>query len=585
MLSAVYSGNSTYVTSTGTANVYIQNHSGNTGTTYCNTGVLSSNGSSGTNYFNTVPYPSVIFVGDGVNTDITNSVATVSFTAKNLSSTGPNGLKMLLVSPDNSHTLDFWSDAGASTAAGTGTYIIQDGASQLPSGGTLNPGTYAPTAYAGSMPDVFTPGPPTPAPQVPATFSSAAPAGDPNSKTFSTAFVGATAHGAWSLFVYDNSGATTSFGGGWCLDITPGTGHPTTTTLMSNPLLATEGASTSFTGTVSVTPPVTPVGNTGTVTFTENGAPLTGAPNGGVASVSTNVATIATTALPEGDHIVNGEYQDSTNTYSPSTGSVTMRVDKATTVSGSGTNFSYCNTGPVTIPAGSLAVNDSGPASPNPSNIFVTNLFGTINTVSLTLNGFKLMDGGSILESLLVGPGAANDNTLDFFSLIGNNIGFGPQNMTFSDASASALSCSTTGAPAAGTFKPTSCGATTYSASPFYTLPGTVQHAAPFGSSTFANVYANSVPDGTWSLYFDQTANTSGSGVNSGWCANFVENPPVLTATKGPSGLQVVQGDTGDSVTVVVHNPSGPGSAGGVAPVMVSDTFPSGRDCPLNRRK
>ena len=77
-LTATYSGDATFVTSQGTANVYIQNHATNVGNTYCNAGPITNNGRSDLAFSNTGPYPSVIFVGDGGNADITNSVNTVS---------------------------------------------------------------------------------------------------------------------------------------------------------------------------------------------------------------------------------------------------------------------------------------------------------------------------------------------------------------------------------------------------------------------------------------------------------------------------------------------------------------------------
>ena len=78
VLSAVYSGDATFIGSSGTANVFVQKHATNSGTTYCNAGAISNDGHSDLAYSHTVPYPSVIFVGDGVNSDITIAVSTVS---------------------------------------------------------------------------------------------------------------------------------------------------------------------------------------------------------------------------------------------------------------------------------------------------------------------------------------------------------------------------------------------------------------------------------------------------------------------------------------------------------------------------
>jgi len=557
-LSANYSGDGTFVASSGTANIFAMNHASNpVSGTYCNAGTISSDGDSEAGFSHTAPYPTVIFVGDGVNTDITNSVSTVSVKLSNLTPGASTDLHMLLVSPDHSHALDFWSNAGGSSGNGVGAYNIQDGGSQLPCASTLTPGTYGPTSCsADSNPtsDGFTPGPPNPAPQVPASFSLAPPAG---SSSFETAFNGATAHGAWSLYISNESGSTTTTAsGGWCLNITAATGHPTTTAVTPNPTFAALGQTVTFTATVSSSPAV----NQGTVTFTENGAPLVGALNNGVAGVSAGVASVTTNQLPEGDHTVTATYHDSSNTYNDSLGTTSMRVDKTTsTPTLSGATWSYCNTGAVTIPAGTLTVNDTGPAQPNPSNIFVTNLPGTISNVNVTLKGLHLAHGASDLESLLVGPNGANQptaaQTLDFFSLVDNGTAFGPQDTTFEDGSS--LSCNSVTAIFA-TNGPTSCGATSYTASLFYMLPSPIHQGTPTGSSTFASAYQNTIPNGTWSLYFDQPQHDTGSGLNGGWCANFIENPVTgigTTSHTGPApNNHMRQGGTGTVTLSLLNN-------------------------------
>ncbi len=273
-------------------------------------------------------------------------------------------LRMLLVAPDGTRAFDFWS---AVAGGSLGNYSLQDGASQMPTASNFTSGTNGPTAANNT--DTFTP---VPAPQVPASFSVAAPAG---SKTFQQAFAGATAHGAWSLFFYDQNGAAcpfSSLGSGWCINISPAAGHSTTTTVSSNPNPNVPlGSAVTFTATVASSP--TP--NLGTVTFTENGSPLTGAPNSGVASVSGGMASISTSFLPEGDHTITASYHDASSTFNDSFGTVTIRVDKATSTPAlSGSTWTYCNTAGITIPAGTINLNDFGPAGPNPSNIMVTGL-------------------------------------------------------------------------------------------------------------------------------------------------------------------------------------------------------------------
>jgi Big-like domain-containing protein len=194
-LFASYSGNGTYVASSSSdVYVFVQNHATNTGTTYCNAGAISNNGASNSalaqGQTGTTPYPSVIFVGDGVNTDITNSVSTVSVQLNSLSVNSDS--HMLLVAPDGTHAFDFWSFI---TSVGAGSYTIIDGSPALPSNGP-SAGTYGPTAYSldnDPPDDAFTPDAPLPAPQLPGSFAVAEPAG---SGAFESAFAGTAAHGA-----------------------------------------------------------------------------------------------------------------------------------------------------------------------------------------------------------------------------------------------------------------------------------------------------------------------------------------------------------------------------------------------------
>jgi hypothetical protein len=216
-LTASYSGDATFLVSSGNANVFEQQHATNVATTYCNAGAINNDGHSDLAYSHTVPYPSVIFVGDGVNTDLTTAVSTVSVTLKGFSSADTSDVGFLLVAPDGTHAYEFWKRAGNSSAA-LGDYTIADGSPQLPGTGSLTPGTYGPSVF-GSPPDSYAPAAPFPAPQLPASFSVAPPQG---AATFLTSFTGTpTAHGAWSLFLHNADGSATSLSNGWCLDIVP----------------------------------------------------------------------------------------------------------------------------------------------------------------------------------------------------------------------------------------------------------------------------------------------------------------------------------------------------------------------------
>jgi hypothetical protein len=561
-LSATYSGNGTFEGSSGTAAVYTYNHSTNPGgNTYCNSGTISGNNSAAT-----LPYPSVVDV-TGLSGE---SVDTVSVTLQSFSTNDPNGLHMLLVSPDGNHTLDFWGEAGAAPA-GTGSYTLEDGAGSIPNG-AISPGTYSPTANFTT--DNFALGTPigAPAPQPPGSFSLAGPAG---TKTFETSMLGATATGNWLLYV-DNEGTTqtpiTNVSlGGWCVDITPSSGFATTVNLSSIPTTyATKGQSVTFTATVTSSGHGTV--NEGTVTFTENDVPLAGAPNSGVAGVSGGSATIATSGLAEGDHTITATYHDSAGTYNDNIGTESMRVDAATpTPTLNGSTWTYCNTAGITIPAGTIFTNDTGPAAPNPSNIFVTNLPGTISTATLTINGFSVSFPGE-LESLVAG---ANGKSLDFFSLNdGTNVAAFDQTVTFADSGATIPA----NGPVGTDVKPASRGTTSYTASPFYTLPA-IEYSATQGSFTFSSVYGGSNPNGTWSLYFDQTEHHTGDGA-SGWCVNLTDNNvsgEVSESHIGPApSNNFVQGGTGQLTTAITNEGAGPtGDPDGNHALTVTDTLNS----------
>jgi hypothetical protein len=127
------------------------------------------------------------------------------------------------------------------------------------------------------------------------------------------------------------------------------------------------------------------------------------------------------------------------------------------------TSAQYCNTGGVLTAQGQF-----GPFTPNPSNIFVTNLPGTVDTVTLTLKDLT-DESDSIyeIESMIAGPTGAG---LDFFSDVGAfNTGITSGNYIFADDNGTLPSSGTTISP--GTYEATSydtganSGGDTYTAS------------------------------------------------------------------------------------------------------------------------
>jgi hypothetical protein len=600
-ISAVYSGVSgTYAGSTSsTTPVLTTNHPYNPSTgTFCNGPVTLSNSGAGT------PYPSLLTLGTG-NSQLTGTIESVTVSLNNISLQNDAelaNLGFLLQAPGSNTTglgssgnaFQFLSWAGNPFTSGSLT--LSDGDfPTIPYNAAPSCSTCLPTDnwidIGSDNPDTF----PSPAP---ATFSTAAPTG---SATFTTEFGGQGANNTWSLYldtrVVEPGAAGTI--GSWCMNFTmQANANPTTTSVSGSPNPASTPAATnaSVTLTANVSSPGFTV-NAGTVTFVDGSTSL------GSATVTNGVATL-TAALAEGTHQIVATYSG-TNTgteFGISTGKYDQRVNTATTnpSSGSGAGpYQYCNTGGITAPG--LGA-DAGAASPYPSNIFVTNLPGTVDAVTVQLIGFSTKDQGDLL-SLLVGPGG---NNLDFFSLTGSNVSNAPPplNLTFSDTASSLVNGNLT---SSGTFKPTSFNTNiTYpqcppnapncasppvgpplASNPFTpTNKAATAGTAVLGNASEAGVFGGGSSstyngNGTWSLYVDDGGPTGGgeaSYLTGGWCVSLTENLPVVKVTI-PMSSSVTQGQQGVPFTVNIANNNGPGPTGdptgGKNPLTVTDTLNS----------
>ncbi len=612
-ISAVYSGTSGFLGSTSsTATVLTTNHPYNpSGATFCNGPVKLSNSGSGT------PYPSLLALGTGFS-QLQGTIESVTVSLNNISlqnGTELANLGFLLQAPGSNTTglgssgnaFQFLSWAGNPFTSGSLT-MSDMGTAQIPPFAAPACSTCLATDnwsdIGSSNPDNF----PSPAP---ATFSTAAPTG---SATFTTEFGGQGANNTWSLFsdtrVIEPGAAGTI--GSWCLNFTmQANAHPTATSVSGSPNPASftppaTKASVTLTANVSVTDSSGLTVNAGTVTFVD------GSTNLGSGTVTNGVATLNTT-LAEGTHQIVATYSG-TNTgteFGISTGKYDQRIDQATIIPASGSGagpYTYCNSGPITAPG--LGA-DAGAAAPYPSNIFVTNLPGTVNAVTVRLNGFSTKDQGDLL-SLLVGPGG---NNLDFFSLTGSNVSNAPSpfNLTFSDLAGSNIPEGSSGnLTSAGTFKPTSYNsvpplstAITYPqcppnapncasppvGPPLPSNPFTpTNKAATAGTSILGNASAAGVfggttsstynGNGTWSLYLNDGGPTGGgeaSYLTGGWCVSLTQNLPAVQVTIPATG-SVTQGQQGVPFTVDIKN-NGTGSTGdptgGKNPLTVTDTLNS----------
>jgi hypothetical protein len=579
-IGASYSGTSSYAPSSGGGLYQLAiSHTTNPSTnTYCNPGNLTTTGYTSTD----LVYPSYIQVPSGVS----QTVANVSVQLNGLQSTNGalsgdvSSSSFLLVSPNETNNLDFLSHGVTGNPQPSVDVTFADGDPLVPNGegengGICNGGsgpncdlqndtTYGPTDDSLTSDSFITqagsPAPPSP--------NYPLPYGSTNAKTFEQAFSGATAAGNWLLYIENDGGIPLSLSGGWCIDLTLNTGAATTTAVTSSKDPDFTGNSVSFTATVqSGGNPVT----TGSVTFLDNGEPPTGG-NNVITLNGAGQAVFTTSQLTEGDHKISASYGGNSD-YNPSQNYVWQRIDDTTAVSGvSGNAAQFCNTGAVLTAEG-----QTGAFTPNPSNIFVNNLPGTVNTVSLTLDNFyTFSDQIYQIESMVAGPTGA---ALDFFSNTGaSNTVLSSGNYVFTDSASSDVPQTAFGP---GSWKPTSytnidntADSFFASASPYYTPPGTFDYAQPHSPAfTLSNVFGSTNPNGTWSLYFDQLLHGSAAGAQNGWCLNFTENPPVVSVVV-PSTQTFAQGQQNASFTVDVDN-TGPGSTGdptgGSNPMTVED--------------
>src|SRR5580658_5003921 len=566
VITATYSGSGSYNGST-SDDLYqlVTVHSTNpSGTQWCNSGPFAVPES-----VTPLAYPSFIQVSGYSNTIANLTVALTGVAGQVAGIPG----QFLLVAPDGTHNLDFLDEAfyaGGATSAVNLTFF--DTAGQTPAGLQPTSGNYE--AYDGNpnpqdtFPSSESPNVYSSVPQVPGTINYAEPRGGTSVTTFGGAFSGVQPNGIWALYAYTTESLTVN--GGWCITFEVNNGAVTTTSLQSSQQRATTGQSLTFTATVtSGGNPVT----SGTVTFEDGGLVPAGTVGGDnvvtLTGGSGGVATFATSSLSEGDHNITATYSGVSGTYDASNASLYQRVDDASIVTYvNGTGAQFCNTGGVISPNEAF-----GAFTPNPSNIFVSNLWGTVNAVTVTLDDWNIPTQDLELysvESLLVGPTAA----LDFFSVTDGTANASDGNYTFSDTG----STLNTSSVAPGTYKPAADdgSADTFFQDPgnFYTLPGSFSYAATHGSATLGSAFGSSLPNGTWSLYFNQTFSAT-TGAYNVWCLSFTDYSLTVSATT-ESIDSVTQGQQGAQFTLnVKNNGTGPTGdpSGGSQPLTVTDTL------------
>ena len=219
------------------------------------------------------------------------------------------------------------------------------------------------------------------------------------------------------------------------------------------------------------------------------------------------------------------QLQDGTNTYPP----VSFAFSLPTTLTFANTNTIIIPDPAPTIPPPHGYQSwpyQSGPASPYPSVINVSNVVGLLGGVTVTLSNLNHTYPGDI-NALLVAPGGAK--TL-LMSHAGNQSVSG-LNLTFDDSVTSLLPA--LGVLLSGTYQPTA-----YSPAPrLGGFPGN----APAGPYPALLAAFNAVaPNGAWSLYvFDDSGGDAGA-ISNGWSFSLTTISPVnQVADLGLTGVAV----------------------------------------------
>src|ERR1044072_6571771 len=162
------------------------------------------------------PYPSNIVVS-GISPNAT--VASITVTINGFSHTIPDDVDMLLVAPDTTKRLIFWSDVGGNVAvSNVNVTISYAAAAQLPDSTAITAGTFKPTDQSVAQTDNF----PLPAPCDPSgngcsPTDGAAPRG---TATLTNRFVGTIAAGTWSLYVRDDTAGDGGSITSWSITLT-----------------------------------------------------------------------------------------------------------------------------------------------------------------------------------------------------------------------------------------------------------------------------------------------------------------------------------------------------------------------------
>ncbi len=544
-ITANYSGATGFGASSGSLTQTVDRATTVSGNTFCNTGKITIpqalNGSASV-------YPSKIFVS-GLS-GVTQSVV---MQLKGFTNPVTDDVNMLLVSPTGQKFVPFAYVSSETGAASNANITLDDAAgSALPNSGPLVTGTYRPGhlgVSSGNVTQAVTFVSPAPA----APYKSPAPHG---SDTFASTFAGASPNGTWTLYVI-NWANTPGAGlreitNGWCLTIGTSSDPATTTTVSVTPSPSTLNQSATVSALVVNASNSSPVNAQGTVTFKEGNTVLAGPIN----VDSNGMASFTTSTLTQGAHTITANYSGAPGFFALSSGTVLHYVDAPTT---NPTTGQLCNTTAITIPN---SINGSG--SPYPTRVNVSGLAGTVQKVTVSLNGFSHQFPDDV-DLMLTGP---NGRSLVLLSDVGGSNAVSGLNLTLDSTAASALPDST--ALTSGTFRPTDFEAGTDT----FASPAPTANVFSASTTTLGSAFNNIDPNGLWTLWVanDNAGVQGGGSLSGGWCLNFTMNQPQLTVSKTHSG-NFTQGQSGAQYTVTVGS-SGPGNTAGT--ISLVDNVPAG---------
>ena len=541
VITANYSGATGFSSSTGSITQVVDRATQVTGNTFCNTGKLTmSTAANGP----AAVYPSKIFVSG-----LSGQTQSVTLELKGFSHPFTDDVNLLLVSPTGQKFVPFAYISNLTATSNANIVLDDNAANALPTTGGIASGTYRPShGLNGSTFNQATF--PAPAPAQP--YQNAAPGG---SATFTSTFAGASPNGTWTLYAV-NWGGTSGAGlreiaNGWCLTIGTSSDPATTTTTSVTPTPSALNQSVTISALVTNSSNGSPVNAQGTVTFMEGNTVLAGPINVG----SNGVASFNTSTLTQGAHTITANYSGVPGSFALSSGNTLHYVDAATT---NPSALQFCNASPLTFPT---VTNSS--SSPYPTRINVSGLAGTINNVTLSLNGLSAAFPDDV-DMMLTGP---NGNSLVVLSDVGGNT-TSVSNVNLVLDSTSANTLPDTAGLVSGTFRPadfTNVGADIFAA------PAPTTNVFSASITTLGTAFNNSNPNGIWTLWTSLDGPGGGS-LSGGWCLNFAMNQPQLTISKTHSG-NFTQGQTGAQYTVTVGS-SGPGNTAGT--ITVVDTAPAG---------